>query len=181
MTKVLAVAGQSLGIGLFFLAHVLALVMIPLGLPGTWVQVAAAAAITVASGGAWLGWGWTGLCAALALAGEVVEFLSGQWGTRRFGGSRAAGWGALVGGLVGAVVGGIPVPVVGSVIASFLGTFAGALAGEMWTAGALAPRLGVGWGALVGRVLGVATKLSLAFLILIVSGAVLVAQLVGGP
>ena len=177
---VLAVVGQSLGIALFFLAHGLALLMIPLGLPGTWVQVAAAAGMTIASGGTLMGWGWTGLCVALALLGEVVEFLSGQWGTRRFGGSRAAGWGALLGGLVGAFVGGIPVPVVGSVIASFLGTFAGALAGEMWAERALAARLHVGWGAVVGRVVGVATKLSLAFVMLIVSGAVLLAQLVGG-
>ena len=116
----------GLGLALFFVVQLVALAIVPLGLPGTFVQVGAAAVLTLASDGAHLGWWWVGTFLVLALVGEVVEFLSGQWGARRFGGSSAAAWGALAGGLIGAIVGGIPVPVVGSVIASFIGTFVGA-------------------------------------------------------
>jgi uncharacterized protein YqgC (DUF456 family) len=167
---------EGVGLALFLAANLLALVMIPLGLPGTFVQVGAALAVTVLSDGARLGWTWVFVFLALALLGELVEFLSGQWGARRFGGSRRAAWGALVGGMVGAFVGGIPVPVVGALVMSFVGTFVGALVGEMSARGTAAPDLRVGAGAIVGRVVGVATKLSLAFVMLVLASTVLGAQ-----
>lgn len=171
----------GLGLALFFLALLAGLVLIPLGLPGTWVQVGAAAVLALASGGARLGWGWVALLALLALVGEVVELLSGQWGARRFGGSRAAALGALGGGFLGLVVGGIPVPVVGALVMSFVGTFAGAVAGEMLAQRALAPDLRIGAGALLGRVLGTAAKLALGFAILVLASAVVVADLLAPP
>jgi uncharacterized protein YqgC (DUF456 family) len=168
---------EGLGVALYFAVLVVAVLMIPVGLPGTFVQVGAALALTVLTDGARLGWTWVLVFLGLALVGEAVEFVSGQWGARRFGGSRHAAWGALIGGIVGAVVGGIPVPIVGSVIASFIGTFVGALAGEMYGRQTASLELRVGIGAVVGRVIGVATKLSIAFFVLIVSAAVLLAQL----
>jgi uncharacterized protein YqgC (DUF456 family) len=167
---------EGLGVALYFVVHVLAVLMIPVGLPGTFVQVGAALALTLLTDGARLGWTWVVVFFGLALVGEAIEFVSGQWGARRFGGSRHAAWGALIGGLVGAIVGGIPVPIIGSVIASFIGTFVGALAGEMYGRRAASLDLRVGIGAIVGRVIGVATKLSIAFFMLIVSAAVLLAQ-----
>lgn len=165
---------QGLAVALFLLAHVVGLLAIPLGLPGIWLQVAATLIMTSATGRP--GLGWTGLFAVLALVGEIVEFLSGRWGARRYGGSSAAGWGALLGGLVGAVIGGIPVPILGSILMSFVGTFAGALLGEMYALRAAAPDLRVGYGAVVGRMIGVATKLAMGFVMLTLSVAVLVVQ-----
>ena len=55
----------------------------------------------------------------LAVLGEVVEAYVGFRFAQRYGGSRRAGWGALIGGLIGAIVG-VPVPVIGSVIGSAL-------------------------------------------------------------
>jgi uncharacterized protein YqgC (DUF456 family) len=167
----LAVVGAVLLVAV----NLVALVMIPLGLPGTFVQVAAALAAAVATGGTGFGWRWVGLFLGLALAGELVEFLSGQWGARRFGGSRAAAWGALAGGFAGLVVGGIPVPVVGSLVMSFVGTFAGALVGEMIGQRRAAPDLRVGLGALFGRTVGMATKLSLGLVMLVLTLAVVLA------
>lgn len=166
-----------LGLVLFFLAHAVGLLLIPFGLPGTLLQVAAVFALAILSDGTWMSWIWVALCGGLAAVGEVIEFLSGQWGARRFGGSRTAAWGALIGGLVGAIVGGIPVPIVGSLIASFVGTFVGALAGEMLARRAPSADLRIGFGAVVGRIVGVATKLALGFAMLIVSAAVVVAHL----
>jgi uncharacterized protein YqgC (DUF456 family) len=152
------------------------IVIVPLGLPGTFVQVGVALAATVLSDGTLLGWPWVGFFLVLALAGEGIEFLAGQWGARRFGGSRAAGWGALAGGLVGAIVGGIPVPVVGAVVASLVGTFLGALAGELWARSGTTPELRIGFGAVVGRVVGMATKLFLGIVILTFTVTVAVTQ-----
>jgi len=159
---------------LYAASLLVALLLIPLGLPGLWLQVAASAVVVATSAGALLGWHWVLGFAALAAVAEVFELLLGRWGARRFGGSSRAAWGALIGGLVGAVVGGVPIPIVGAVIASFVGTFVGAIAGEM-SARRSVTGLRVGVGAVVGRAVGVATKMAAGVLIAVVGlGAVLV-------
>ena len=154
-----------LGVIVFFVVQVIALCLIPLGLPGTWLQVVAAGVVAWAVGQPL---GGLLVLLALAIAGEVAETLSGQWGTRRYGGSRRAAWGALLGGFAGLFVG-LPVPIVGSLVTSFIGTFVGAMVGEMWDRGAGVADLRVGVGALLGRALGVGVKLGVAFLIAILS------------
>ena len=147
------------------LVQLAALCMIPLGLPGTWLQVIAAGIV------AWTMDGSLGgflVVLGLAIAGEVAETLSGRWGAQRFGGSRRAAWGALLGGFAGLFVG-LPIPVLGSLVMSFVGTFVGALAGEMWERGGLTPELRVGMGALVGRAVGIGLKLGAAFVIALLS------------
>jgi uncharacterized protein YqgC (DUF456 family) len=136
--------------------QLLGLLLVPLGLPGLWLQIAAAVGLV---GLGAIGWEWAVGFGALAIFGETIEFLSGRWGARRFGGSPRAAWGAFLGGIVGAVVGGVPVPIIGAVVASFIGTFAGALLGEMSAQRHLAPNLRVGLGAVLGRVIGVGVKL----------------------
>ena len=168
MKEFMELLAHSLALILFFLAHLAGLLVIPFGLPGTMLQVLAAALLCIVSDGARISWIWVVLFLLIALFGELVDFLSGQWGTKRFGGSGAAGWGALLGGIGGALVG-LPIPVVGSVVASFLGTFGGALLGQMYTQRKLEPDLRVGFGALLGRAIGVGFKLFLAFVILVMS------------
>jgi uncharacterized protein YqgC (DUF456 family) len=142
------------------------LILIPLGLPGTWIMVAAALGywILVPTGGVGMvtviG---TGL---LALFGEIIEFsLSGRY-ARKYGGSRRAGWGAIIGGIVGAFVG-VPVPIVGPVIGGFLGSFAGALVAELsrGSGGGTATR--VAWGALIGRVTAAAAKVAIGIVMIV--------------
>jgi uncharacterized protein len=147
------------------LVQLLALCMIPLGLPGTWLQVLTVGIVTWQMDRPLLGFA---IAVGLAVVGEIVETLSGQWGTRRFGGSRKAAWGALLGGFAGLFVG-TPIPIIGSLVMSFVGTFVGAIAGEMWEHGGVAPELRVGMGALVGRAAGVALKLGIAFVIAVLS------------
>jgi uncharacterized protein len=167
------VLSSSLWLILFFVINVAALFIIPIGLPGTFLQVLAAALLVIATGGQFMAWKWVLIFLALALIGEGIEFLSGQWGAKRFGGSNKAAWGALIGGIVGALIG-VPVPVIGSVIAAFIGTFAGAILGEMHHQKSREPNLRVGMGAVIGRAIGVAAKLSIGLIILILSVAVVV-------
>ena len=158
----------------FVLVQLAALCMIPLGLPGTWVQIVAATVAIWATGRSIVE---LAVLVLLAVAGEVAELVSGQWRARRFGGSPRAAWGALIGGFAGLFVG-TPVPVIGSLVMSFFGTFVGAIVGEMSGRRQMAPEFRVGLGAVLGRALGVAAKLGVGFVIAILSIARLV---VGGP
>lgn len=105
----------------------LAIFLIPLGLPGAWIQLAVLAGGVLAGWVAWLTFGALAALVALAELGELLVLRSmGQ----RYGGSRKAFWGAVAGGFLGLFVG-VPVPVVGPVITAFLGTFVGA-GGVTW-------------------------------------------------
>jgi uncharacterized protein len=156
----------TLAVLLVLVTGLVGLALIPLGLPGLWVIVLGV-----------LGFGWLtdfrtlgiGLIVAilgLALMGEAVEAYVGFRFAQRYGGSRRAGWGALVGGLVGAIVG-VPVPVIGSVIGGFVGAFLGAAAFEYSVArhseGAVRAGWGVGW----GRALAAGVKMGVGVVIVV--------------
>lgn len=148
---------------LLALGQVLGLVMIPLGLPGTWLQVIAIGGFAYATD--WrLGWWIFGIALLLAAAAEVVEFIMGGRFARKYGGSKRAAWGAILGGLVGAVVG-TPVPVIGSVIGAFVGAFLGAAALELTASSELRGAVRVGWGAFLGRLAAAAMKSAVGVLI----------------
>jgi uncharacterized protein YqgC (DUF456 family) len=148
---------------LLVLAQVAGLLLVPLGLPGTWLQVAALGVYAYAMH--WRGGWWIfGVAVAIALAAEVIEFLIGGRYARKYGGSRRAGWGAILGGLVGAFMG-VPVPIIGSVIGAFVGAFVGAALLELTKRSEMRGALRVGWGAFVGRVVAAAMKSAASVLI----------------
>jgi uncharacterized protein YqgC (DUF456 family) len=145
---------------------VFSLILIPLGLPGTWIMVAAALGyqLLVPAGG--IGIATVIGTGILALIGEVVEFVLGARYTRKYGGSRRAAWGAIIGGIVGAFVG-VPVPIIGSVIGAFIGSFAGALVAELSRGAAGGAATRVAWGALVGRVVAAAAKVAIGLVMIV--------------
>lgn len=153
------------------LANTLGLVLVPLGLPGTWLMVAVTGVC------AW--WQWdsgmysAGLLVAivlLAALGELLEFAAGMAGAKRAGSGRRGAMGAVVGGGAGAIVGSllIPVPLVGSLMGGCAGAGIGAfsceLAGGRDRADSLRAAIGAGLGSLTGRVI----KLCVAAVIWIV-------------
>ena len=146
---------------LFALALLASLFIIPLGLPGTWLMIVSAIVLNVATGATRVGTVTLVGVSVLALVGELLEFsLTGRF-TRKYGGSRRAGWGAIIGGMVGAFMG-VPVPLVGSMVGAFLGAFVGALVFEYTSPGAdhrTATR--VATGALLGRVAAAAMKIGI--------------------
>ncbi|MCR4419138.1 MAG: DUF456 family protein [Clostridia bacterium] len=94
---------------------------------------------------------WQGL---LALAGVLVDYLAGAWGVRRYGGSRAAVWGAVG----GAIVGGLALGPLGILV----GPLAGAVGAELVAGRSPAQALRVGLGTLVGFLGGLVLKFGLA-------------------
>ncbi|MEW5916491.1 MAG: DUF456 domain-containing protein [Gemmatimonadota bacterium] len=150
------------------------LILVPLGLPGTWLMLGSAIVYDIVVTGNPIGWWAIGLATGLAVVGEIFEFTVAAKYTARYGGSRRAGWGAILGGLVGAFVG-VPVPVVGSVIGAFVGSFLGALVAEFSRSEATTgSATRVATGALLGRVVATALKLALActMVVVLVFGAI---------
>jgi hypothetical protein len=131
--------------------------LIPLGLPGLWVMLGVALGFNALSASAGIGLGTLLGATALAVVAEVLEFTVAARYTTRYGGSRRAGWGAILGGIVGAVVG-VPVPVVGSVVGAFVGAFAGAYVAERSRRSDASTATRVATGALVGRAVAAAIK-----------------------
>src|SRR5512132_4560070 len=148
---------------LLILAFVIALslILIVLGFPGLWIMVATAVTYNLIVPGDPIGWVTLIAVGVLALVAELLEFsLTGRY-TRKYGGSRRAGWGAILGGMVGAIMG-VPVPIIGSMIGAFVGAFVGALVFEYTRKDAdhrTATR--VAWGALLGRVAAAAMKVGI--------------------
>ena len=145
---------------LLALALVACLVLVPLGLPGTWLMVGAALAYSLLGDTPTIGIATIVGTAVLALIGEVIEFaLAGRY-ARKYGGSRRAEWGAILGGIIGVIVG-LPVPIVGSVIAGFAGAFLGALAAELARGSGAVLSTRVATGALIGRIVAAAVKVGI--------------------
>ncbi len=161
---------------------VFSLALTILSLPGNWLMVVAVGVyVWLVPSGSWADLPlWVLLVTlALALLGELFEFLAGMLGVARVKGSpRSAGF-ALVGTVLGSVVGlvlslMIPIPllaqVVMAVLFSALGAMIGAILGE-WKKGVKFARLSeVGQAAFWGRVLGTLSK--------VVAGAMMIALIV---
>lgn len=142
----------------------LSLVLIVLGLPGLWIMVASAVAYNLIVPGDPIGWFTLVAVAVLALVAELLEFtMTGRY-ARKYGGSRRAGWGAIIGGMIGAFVG-FPVPIVGPIIGAFVGSFCGALVAELTGGASAGDATRVAKGALIGRVMSTVLKIGIGFTI----------------
>ncbi len=143
---------------------ILSLILIVLGLPGLWIMVASAVVYNMIVPGDPIGWVSLIAVAVLGLVAELLEFtMTGRY-ARKYGGSRRAGWGAILGGIVGAMVG-FPVPIVGPIIGAFVGSFVGALFAELTGGASAGDATRVAKGALIGRVVSTVLKIGIGFTI----------------
>ncbi len=143
---------------------ILSLILIVLGMPGLWIMVASAVTYNLIVPGDPIGWVTLVIVGVLALVAELLDIsLTGRY-ARRYGGSRRAGWGAIIGSIVGAVVG-FPVPIIGPVIGAFIGSFVGALIAEFTGGSSAGDATRVAKGALIGRVVSTVLKIGIGFTI----------------
>ncbi|HEX5576440.1 MAG TPA: DUF456 domain-containing protein [Gemmatimonadales bacterium] len=159
---------ESVALILLLAIGFIGLVLIPLGLPGLWVILLGI-----------IGYGWYTdfdpfglwfLIAEIGLAflGEVLESWIGFRFARRYGGSRRAGWGALIGGIVGAIVG-VPILLIGSVIGGFVGAFLGATLFEYTHQWRAEGSVRAGWGAVLGRAVAAALKIGIGVVMMVLA------------
>jgi uncharacterized protein YqgC (DUF456 family) len=141
---------------ILILICLVSLFIIPLGLPGTWVMLAAGVGYSILVPNS-IGWFTMVGVTVIAVIAEIFEFtLAGKY-ARKYGGSRRASWGAIIGGTVGAIVG-VPVPIIGSIIGAFVGAFLGALVFEYSRGSSAQASTKVATGALIGRAVASAMK-----------------------
>jgi uncharacterized protein YqgC (DUF456 family) len=119
---------QTLGsVGIYSVAALLCFIgfiLSCLSLSGTWLVLAATGLVAWSRWPEFPGIGTLILFIVLCIGVEVVEAFAGAWGVQKRGGSKAAGWAALLGGFLGIFLGGfIPVPVIGNLIGMLLGSF----------------------------------------------------------
>ena len=151
---------------LLAIAMLFGLAMIPFGLPGLWVMAGAVLVYSYLGPPSAVGVATLIAVLVLAFVGELVEFaLSGRY-ARKYGGSRRAGWGAILGGIVGAFVG-VPVFLIGSMIGAFLGAFVGAWVAELTLGTEVRAATRVATGALFGRIAAVAAKVGIGLVIMV--------------
>lgn len=153
-------------------AMVVALLLVPLGLPGLWIMIGI---LTVGTAldevSPWL----LLPLVALGAAAELVEYVILQRTSARWGASRKAFWGAIAGGFVGVLVG-LPVPVVGPLLAGLTGTFAGAAIVALAETRRVRSAGRVAWGALLGRVFAAGFKTAVAFVVLVLGATALLVR-----
>jgi uncharacterized protein YqgC (DUF456 family) len=135
-----------------------------IGLPGTWIFLAVASGALLLDPSTPLAWWAIVAGVVLGLVAEAIEWVAASRYARKYGGSRRAAWGALLGGIVGAIAG-FPIPVFGPLVGALLGTFFGALVAEYSVTGISGGAERVAWGALVGRVVATVAKLGLGVVI----------------
>ena len=137
------------------------LFLIPLGLPGTWLILAAGIGYSILVPNS-VGTVTLIAIGAIAIVAEVIEFTLAGTYARKYGGSKRASWGAIIGGTVGAIIG-VPVPVIGPIIGGFIGAFAGALVFEYSRGSDAQTSTRVAWGAMVGKAVAAAMKVAAGF------------------
>lgn len=106
---------------------VLSLMLIFLSLPGNWVILILAGLWSFFTQAAGFGWSFFALLIGLAALGELVEFLAGYFGSKRYGGTNKGSVGGMIGAVAGAILcapfffglGALP----GALAGSFTGTF----------------------------------------------------------
>jgi hypothetical protein len=149
-----------MAVALLLAAIALGLLMIPFGLPGTLIIFAATLSYYLLVPDSSIGLATVVLVGALMIVAELLEFMLAGRYAKKYGGSKRAGWGAIIGGMVGAFFG-VPLPIIGSVIGAFIGSFVGAFAFEWYGHKDHAVATRVAWGALVGRAVSAAMKVGI--------------------
>lgn len=156
-----------LGLFALILFCLLALLSLVLGVPGTFLIVAAALVYAWATGFAGVAWSTIGWLLLLAVVAEGIEFFAsvGAAGSRP---SRRVTIAVLAGGFAGAIVGTPILFGLGSLLGALLGAFAGATLAVASEGGTFDHALKTGFTAMRGRLLGFVLKASIAVVMVVV-------------
>jgi uncharacterized protein YqgC (DUF456 family) len=153
----------------FLLVSFIGLISLVFGLPGNFIILGASFLL-----------GWYGgfnevtvtvliVLAGLALIGELIEFVLGVYGSKRYKSSNKAILGSIVFGIAGGVLG-LPFFLgVGAVIGAFLGAFAGAFLVELLVQRKVDSAVKSGWGAFIGRVAGAVSKAAIGMTMIVIT------------
>ena len=163
---------------LLLLTNAVGVLLVALQLPGTWLMVVATSLFAWWRWGAeTMSYGWGTLAALLALAvlGEIVEFVAGAMGSTVAGGTKRGAAISVVTAIAGAILGSflIPIPIAGTLLGAGIGAGLGALAGDKWAGKPWNEAWKVAGGAAVGKFSGAVGKLAIAAAMWLVTAVML--------
>ncbi len=141
--------------------------LVYVGLGGNFVLVGLALVHALITGFDPIGWVLLGVLLGIALFGELVEFILGNFYVLKKG---ASGWGAFGGfggGLLGALVGNRLLPGIAAVLGSFMGAFLGCVLGEYYQQRRLDSSLRIGTHAFIGKILAIVVKHALGMVMVV--------------
>ncbi|MDD4731665.1 MAG: DUF456 domain-containing protein [Desulfovibrio sp.] len=130
-------------------------------LPGNWLVVGLSSLWAVLRPEHGISWAFVGVLAALALAGEAVEWIAQSWGARRYGASGRGNFGGIIGALAGAIVGAPFLLGLGALLGALLGAYAGCFVFEISQGRPAMEANRASMGAFFGKSLGMTVKLAL--------------------
>jgi uncharacterized protein YqgC (DUF456 family) len=156
-----------LGHVLFWLAGVTGVVIIFLGLPGTFLILGVSLLFAWLTGFATIQWSFLGLLLGIALLAELVEFGLGAAAARKFGSSKAGLFGTIIGAFVVGILATPIVPPIGMILGALVGAFLGAVLFEFVATGDWHRSLRAGSGAFWGTLGGRAFKILAAVIMLL--------------
>jgi uncharacterized protein YqgC (DUF456 family) len=157
---------QHAGLIVLYIALFLMNILIFVGLPGSWIAVAAILIYALATRFSEVGWPMLLVMAGIAVVGEVVESLLGIVYVAHKGATKWGVFGAFAGGIAGAILGSMVMPLVGSILFGFIGAFAGAVALEYHYYRSLDRALRTGFFAFLGKLNAMFVKFALGLLVL---------------
>lgn len=155
---------------MFWCGLLFGIIVIPIGLPGTFIIAILALVYGYMTGFAQLNLGVIAALFAIAVAGEVVEFFLGAAAVKKSGASNFAFWGTLVGGIIGSIWATGILPIIGTVIGAFVGAFLGAALFEFVYRRDFDQALHAGWGAFLGTLSGKMLKIIMAIAMVVIIG-----------
>ena len=96
--------------------------------------------------------------AGISIGAQVLDYVAGAYGAKRFGASKYGIWGAIIGGILGLII----LNIVGLIV----GVFLGAIVPEILLGQGLKESLRIGWGSLLGFLGGTLMKFILGLLMI---------------
>ena len=155
---------ETAGTILFFLVLIAGVVIIPFGIAGTFIIAADALVYGLATGFEKVSITLVAILFGVAVGLEIFEAVFGAMLAKKFGGSKWAAIGAIIGGFAGAVAGTPIAPVIGTLLGGFFGAFAGAAIFELLSSGDSARSLHAGIGAFIGALTSKIAKIIIAII-----------------
>lgn len=157
------------GLAIFIVILFIGLFSIIFGLPGTIIILIDVIIYSLISGSGKIGWKTIFVLMIITLIAEALDFILGVAGAKKFGSSKKGIAASLIGGMTGAILMAPLLFGLGAVIGAFAGGFAGAFLVEFTERKKLKPAVRAGYGALLGRVAGVAAKGFLAVVMIVIT------------
>jgi len=156
---------QHIGLVLFYVLLFILNLLIFLGIPGSWIALAAILIYDIASGFSTVGWVLL-VMVAVAILGELVESFLGLVYVAQKGATKWGVIGAFVGGFGGVIAGSLVIPFIGSVLFGLAGAFTGAVICEYLYYESMDKALKTGFFAFIGKLGAMLVKYALGLVMI---------------